>query len=152
MGPAPFCAMHISVMMQGNSMFSRAPCCPNVSRSTGVEYIWMNFLNGTCCLQVWFARGSFAAALLCTYEIRHCVLSKHTQSRVNAYMWTLPDHPGASRKCSPTPALPGVRQNLPDSKIQKKKFFFFFKEFSRPSFLRICMVITVTCRWKAVNS
>ena len=45
-----------------------------------------------------------------------------------AYMWTLPDHPGASRKCGPTPALPGVRQNLPDVKIQKKKkiFFFFF--------------------------
>ena len=41
-------------------------------------------------------------------------------------MWTLPDHPGASRKCSPTPALPGVRQNLPDVKIQKKKKFFFF--------------------------
>ena len=36
-------------------------------------------------------------------------------------MWTLPDHPGASRKCGPTPALPGVRQNLPDVKIQKKK-------------------------------
>ena len=36
-------------------------------------------------------------------------------------MWTLPDHPGASRKCGPTPALPGVSQNLPDVKIQKKK-------------------------------
>ena len=42
-------------------------------------------------------------------------------------MWTLPDHPGASRKCGLTPALPGVRQNLPNVKIQKKKkkkFFF----------------------------
>ena len=49
-------------------------------------------------------------------------------------MWTLPDHPGASRKCGQTPALPGVRQNLPDVKIQKKKkkkiFFFFFFFFS----------------------
>ena len=43
-----------------------------------------------------------------------------------AHMWTLPDHLGASRKCSPTPALPGVRQNLPDVKIQKKKKNFFF--------------------------
>ena len=43
-----------------------------------------------------------------------------------SYMWTLPDDPGASRKCSPTPALPGVRQNLPDVKIRKKKKFFFF--------------------------
>ena len=48
-----------------------------------------------------------------------------------SYMWTLPDHPGASRKCSLTHALPGVRQNLPDVKIQKqkkkkKKFSFFF--------------------------
>ena len=42
------------------------------------------------------------------------------------YMWTLPDHPGASRKWSPTPALPGVRQNLPDVKVQKKKKSFFF--------------------------
>ena len=43
-------------------------------------------------------------------------------------MWILPDHPGASRKCGATPALPGVRQNLPGVKIQKKKkkFFFFF--------------------------
>ena len=36
-------------------------------------------------------------------------------------MWTLPDQPEASRKCSLTPALLGVRQNLPDVKIQKKK-------------------------------
>ena len=40
-----------------------------------------------------------------------------------SYMWTLPDHPGASRKWSPNPALPWVRQNLPDV---KKNFFFFF--------------------------
>ena len=39
-------------------------------------------------------------------------------------MWTLPDHPGASWKCSPTPALPGVRQNLPDVKIKEKKKIF----------------------------
>ena len=45
---------------------------------------------------------------------------------IGSYMWTLPDHPGASRKCGPTPALPGVRQNLLDVKIQKKKNFFFF--------------------------
>ena len=50
MGPAPFYAMHISVMMLGNSMRSRAPYCPNFSRSTGIEYIWMDFLNGTCYL------------------------------------------------------------------------------------------------------
>ena len=68
------------------------------------------------------------------------------------YMWTLLDHLGASRKCSPTPALPGVRQNLPDVKVQKKKNFFFFLKFSRPSFLRICLVITATCCWKAINS
>ena len=45
------------------------------------------------------------------------------------YMWTLPDHPGAFRKWSLTPALPWVRQNLPDVKIQKKKkkLFFYFK-------------------------
>ena len=46
------------------------------------------------------------------------------------YMWTLPDHPGASRKCGPTPALPGVRQNLSDARMwkykKKKNFFFFF--------------------------
>ena len=39
MGPAPFCAMPISVMMLGNSMCSRAPYCPNFSRSMGIEYI-----------------------------------------------------------------------------------------------------------------
>ena len=33
---------------------------------------------------------------------------------------------------------------------KKKNFFFFF--FSRPSFLRICMVIMVICCWKAINS
>ena len=52
----------------------------------------------------------------------HCKIFAYT------YMRTLPDHPGASWKCSATPTLPGVRQNLPDVKIQKKKknFFFFF--------------------------
>ena len=63
-------------------------------------------------------------------------------SNTDAYMRTLPDHPGASWKCSPTPALLGVRQNLQDVKIQKN---------SRPSFLHICMVITVTCCWKAIE-
>ena len=67
-----------------------------------------------------------------------------------AYMWTLPDHPGASRNWNPTPGLPPVRQNLPDVKIQKKIFFLFF--FSRPSFLRICMVISVTYCLKVINS
>ena len=65
---------------------------------------------------------------------------------MTAYMWILPDHPGASRKCVPTSALPRVRQNLPDVKIQN---FFFF---SRSSFLHICMVIMATCCWKAINS
>ena len=69
------------------------------------------------------------------------------------YMWTLPDHPGASRKCIPTPALPGVRQNLLDVKIQKKKkFFFFFFFFPDHHFCALCMVITVTYCWKAINS
>ena len=63
---------------------------------------------------------------------------------LDSYMWTLPDHPGASRKCGPTPTLPGVRQNLPDMKIN---FFF-----SRPSFLCICMVIMAICCWEAINS
>ena len=44
-----------------------------------------------------------------------------TQLVNKSYMWTLPDHPGPSRKCGPTPALPGVRQNLLDVKIQKKE-------------------------------
>ena len=70
---------------------------------------------------------------------------------MGTYMWTLPDDLGASRKCSPTPALPGVRKNIPNVKIQKI-FFFFFLKFSRPSFLHICMVIMVTCCWKAINS
>ena len=38
-------------------------------------------------------------------------------------MWTLPDHPGASQKYGLTIAHPGMRQNLPDVKIQKKNFF-----------------------------
>ena len=89
MGPAPFCAMHISVMMLGNSMCSRAPYCPSFSRSTGTQeldvIIFLFFLGlvllrpikslqyilnelFTCYLWACFARGSFAAALLCTYN------------------------------------------------------------------------------------
>ena len=34
----------------------------------------MNVLNGTCYLQACFACGSFAAALLCTYEIELAVM------------------------------------------------------------------------------
>ena len=47
--------------------------------------------------------------------------------RAEAYMWTLPDYPGLSRKWSPTPILPRVRQNLPVVKIQI--FFFFVNSF-----------------------
>ena len=38
-------------------------------------------------------------------------------------MWTLLDHPGASRKWSLTPALPGVRLNL----LDVKNLFIFFQ-------------------------
>ena len=73
-----------------------------------------------------------------------------------AYMWTLPDHPGASRKCGNAARLPHSREWDRTSRMwkykkkKKKKFFFFF--FYRPSFMRICMVIMVTCCWKAINS
>ena len=56
-----------------------------------------------------------------TYESSWSNMAQPCDTDLWAYMWTLPDHPGASRKCSPTPALPRVRQNLPDVKIQKKK-------------------------------
>ena len=70
-----------------------------------------------------------------------------------SYMWTLPDHPGGSGNAA---QLPHSREWDRTSRMWKynkkkqKQFFFFF--FSRPSFLRICMVIMAICCWKAIKS
>ena len=47
---------------------------------------------------------------------------------------------------------PGSETEPPGCENTKKKNFFFFFFFSRPSFLRMCMVIMAICCWKAINS
>ena len=63
--------------------------------------------------------------------------------------------PGSSRsllEMQPDSHTPGSETEPPGCENTKKKTKKNFFSPPRPSFLRICMVITVTCCWKAINS
>ena len=92
---------------------------PHTNKQNLLEfsYLWMGDYAKT-----WWEDGN-----LCTVKHRNKKsknLSQHISEHWSApvpYMSYLPDYLGASRKWSPTLALPRVRQNLLDVKIQKKK-------------------------------
>ena len=114
------------------------------AKYTGVRFV--NYLTnyGSLCNKTFLFDELLSAV---------CILVIHRCIYVNP-----PRSSGSLPKMQPNSRTPRSEMDPPgyeNTKKKKKKIFFFnffFKWFSRSSFLCICMVIMVTCCWKAINS
>ena len=103
-----------------------------------------------------------SAPMLRIYKL-NCLMTKPTKWHVGPAKTQIslgnhihvnpPGSSGSLPEMHPDSRTPGSETEPPGCEnTKKKKNFFFFFFFPRPSFLHICMVITVTYCWKAINS